>query len=124
MQRDIGLNPEITPPDVRALKRRDAGRAGRRAGRVRADAGRRPSRAEPAAAEPCNADGTAPLRADRHGGVLPRPAGLRVHHRRRRAPTCSSTRPTAATPIATGQRVEFAVREGRRGLEAYDVVAV
>ncbi len=29
-----------------------------------------------------------------------------------------------ATTIATGQRVTFAVRDGRKGLEAYDVVAV
>ena len=28
------------------------------------------------------------------------------------------------TPIATGQQVEFAVRTGQKGLEAYDVVAV
>ncbi len=28
------------------------------------------------------------------------------------------------SPIATGQLVEFAVRDGQRGLEAYDVVAV
>jgi CspA family cold shock protein len=27
-------------------------------------------------------------------------------------------------PIAVGQRVEFATRDGRKGLEAYDVVAV
>jgi CspA family cold shock protein len=29
-----------------------------------------------------------------------------------------------ATKIATGQQVVFAVRDGRKGLEAYDVVAV
>ena len=28
------------------------------------------------------------------------------------------------TPIETGQQVEFAVRTGQKGLEAYDVVAV
>ena len=28
------------------------------------------------------------------------------------------------TPIATGQQVEFAVRDGQKGREAYDVVAV
>jgi cold shock protein len=35
-----------------------------------------------------------------------------VHHR------------NTGSPIATGQRVEFAVRQGERGPEAYDVVAV
>ena len=39
------------------------------------------------------------------------------------APTCSSTTPTRRR-LTTGQRVEFAVREGQKGLEAYDVVAV
>ena len=28
------------------------------------------------------------------------------------------------TPIETGQQVEYAVRTGQKGLEAYDVVAV
>ena len=44
------------------------------------------------------------------------PAGLRLHRPGRRAPTCSCTRATPASPIATGQRVR--VRRPRRARRA------
>ena len=118
-----GLNPKITPPDVRALKAatptvqtepppasRDDNRSP-----VATRSESRPLSVQPGASAALRAKGVvASFHPKRGFGFIDQGTGtdLFVHHS------------NVASPITTGQRVQFAVREGRRGLEAYDVVAV
>ena len=104
LQRHVGIDAAIVPPSSDSLRPDPApAPAARRPRRQRRAGGRRS--------------------AARHGRVLQRPPRLRVHRRR---PRHRGVRPQDQRDetIERGQRVEFAVREGRRGLEAVDVVAV
>jgi superfamily II DNA/RNA helicase len=107
-----GLNPKITPPDVRALKAPavptpDAGR------QTASHRDTPPLSVQAEESGPLRAKGTvASFHPKRGFGFIDQGTGtdLFVHHS------------NVASPITPGQRVAFAVREGRRGLEAYDVV--
>ena len=112
MQREVRIDTPIGSPDVRApgaddRTRRRAG-AGAGAGigietSAGAEAGERPP--------------------DRHGHHIPRRPRLRLHRRRpRQGLFVHQTNIT--TKVSTGQQVEFGVRPGRKGLEAFDVVPV
>lgn len=112
LQREIGISVDVTRPDARALSRR-----------VQASTkGASPAPSVPTAPTVAT-DGDAPSRTTgnvaffhvkRGYGFIAAEDGqdLFVHH--------TNTK----SPITTGQLVEYAVRAGRRGLEAYDVVAV
>jgi len=133
-----GLAAKLTPPDVRALSRPIASRDDSRSLSMQPEdpAASRGERGplsvqpdDPAASrgerrpQSVQAGPTVPLRSDgvvtsfhhkRGFGFIDRGTGtdLFVHHS------------NVASPITPGQRVEFGVRAGRRGLEAFDVIAV
>jgi superfamily II DNA/RNA helicase/cold shock CspA family protein len=101
-----GLDPKVTAPDVRALKAPMP---------VASRSETRPLSVEVGPTVPLRAMGYVTSFHPKRGfGFIDQGTGtdLFVHHS------------NAASPITSGQRVQFAVREGRRGLEAYDVVAV
>jgi len=129
-----GLAAKLTPPDVRALEAPRVQAENRAASHVDTrPLGMRPE--DPAASggergpQSVQAGPTVPLRTEsplrsdgvvtsfhhkRGFGFIDRGTGtdLFVHHS------------NVASPITPGQRVEFGVRAGRRGLEAFDVIAV
>ncbi len=121
LQRDIRVNAEIVRPDVRGLKRSEPVAKAPTPSPIAAE--RRVPSAPVTSTMSLNAERTAPLRQTgtvaffhvRRGyGFISGGDGADVFVHQ------SNT----GTPIATGQRVEFAVRDGQKGLEAYDVVAV
>jgi superfamily II DNA/RNA helicase/cold shock CspA family protein len=109
---DIPVPVDVTKPDVRALTtpaRHDTEPAKASHGVTR------PLSMEAGASDPLQKKGTvAFFHAKRGYGFISGGEGADVFVHQ------SNT----GTPIATGQVVEFKVRDGRRGLEAYDVVAV
>jgi superfamily II DNA/RNA helicase/cold shock CspA family protein len=123
LQRDIGIDVPVGKPAVAELKRSAPSPS-------RTDT--RPPSAQPAPTVPLQATRpTVPLQATRSSS--PRKNGtVAFFHVRRGYGFISGPdggdvfvhQSNTGTPIATGQRVEFAVREGQRGPEAYDVVAV
>jgi superfamily II DNA/RNA helicase/cold shock CspA family protein len=126
LQREIKVNVEISRPDVRALK--TSAPIPPRASRPTDVARPNPSRGDtrPLSMTPT---GSVPLRASTS---LRKTGTVAFFHVRRGYGFISGGdgadvfvhQSNTGTPIATGQQVEFAVRTGQKGLEAYDVVAV
>ena len=119
LQRDIGVDVEIGRPAVRSLVRRE-----------------RPA-AVPAATSPASTPAAAPVATSRPSAPVasggPRRQGtVAFFHVRRGYGFISAGDGTdlfvhqsnTGSPIATGQQVEYAVRTGQKGPEAYDVVPV
>jgi len=107
-----GLTPKVTAPDMKVLKApRDDTRPPRQPAASAGDT--RPLSVHVGPTAPLQGHVTS-FHAKRGFGFIDRGTGtdLFVHHS------------NVASPLAAGQRVQFAVREGRRGPEAYDVVAV
>ena len=130
LQREIRVNAEIVRPDVRELATRPTTAAEARRPNAPHDEARRPAPSRhvtrPLSPQP---SGSAALRVE---GVSRKTGTVAFFHVRRGYGFISAGdgvdvfvhQSNTGSPIATGQQVEFAVRTGQKGPEAYDVVAV
>jgi superfamily II DNA/RNA helicase/cold shock CspA family protein len=133
LQREIHVNAEIVRPDVRELAANQAPRPVAATKAAVSPSSRDESRRPVASRRDTRPLSTRPTAAVTVLGDVVRKTGtVAFFHVRRGYGFISGGdgvdvfvhQSNTGTPIETGQQVEFAVRTGQKGLEAYDVVAV